>query len=139
MRGEDTWNLDPPPEFQGFREDLPMKVYMRNMPHWRQQGATYSVTFRLDDSIPSHCIELLKRLRTEWLAKNQPPQSKQALDHLGRVLFERVEYWLDQGMGSCVLQDEQLSKTVDESRKSFHQVRYELGASVDLASLVGCG
>jgi hypothetical protein len=22
------------------------------------------------------------------------------LDHLGRMLFERIEYWLDQGMGS---------------------------------------
>lgn len=138
MRGEDTWNLDPPPDFQGFREDLPMKVYMRNLPHWRQQGATYFVTFRLDDSIPSHCIELLKRLRTEWLAKNPPPQSKQALDHLGRVLFERVEYWLDQGMGSCVLQEEQLSKTVDESLKSYHQVRYELGASVIMSNHVHC-
>ena len=103
MHDNDTWNLDPPPGFQGFREDLPMSIYLRNLPHWRQQGATYFVTFRLADSIPGDYLEFLVRLRTDWLAKNPPPQSKPALDHLGRMLIERIEYWLDQGMGSCVL------------------------------------
>ena len=36
-----TWNLDPPPGFQGLREDLPLRTYTRHMPHWRQDGATY--------------------------------------------------------------------------------------------------
>jgi len=134
----DTWNLDPPPGFQGFRQDLPMKVYIRNLPHWRQKGATYFVTFRLADSIPSDCLELLKRLRSEWLAKTRPPQGKEAIDQISRTLWERVEYWLDQGMGSCVLQDEHISKMVDESLKYFHQIRYELGASVIMPNHVHC-
>ncbi len=126
MRGEDTWNLDPPPDFQGFREDLPMRIYMRNLPHWRQQGATYFVTFRLADSIPSECSELLRRLRKEWLAKNPPPQSKQALDHLLRVLIERVEYWLDQGMGSCkAVTAKRINKHLNQSGTIWQQESYD--------------
>jgi REP element-mobilizing transposase RayT len=138
VHDNDTWNLDPPPDFQGFRQDLPMSVYLRNLPHWRQQGATYFVTFRLADSIPSDYLEFLLRLRTDWLARNPPPQSKPALDHLGRMLFERIEYWLDQGMGSCLLQQDQISQIVHDSLQHFHGIRYELGASVIMSNHVHC-
>ena len=30
------WNRPAPPGFQGLREDLPMSVYWRHFPHWRQ-------------------------------------------------------------------------------------------------------
>ncbi len=134
----DTWNLDPPPDFIGFREDLPLKIYLRNLPHWRQTGATYFVTFRQADSIPVECIKLLQRLREEWMLKNSPPYTGEALDHLSHILFVRTEYWLDQGMGSCLLQDHRISQLVDESLKHFHQIRYELGASVVMSNHVHC-
>jgi REP element-mobilizing transposase RayT len=54
------------------------------------------------------------------------------------MLWERVEYWLDQGMGNCILQNEQASQLVDDSLKHFHQVRYELGASVVMPNHVHC-
>ena len=37
----------PPPGFQGLRADIPIVIYRRNLPHWRQVGASYFVTFRL--------------------------------------------------------------------------------------------
>lgn len=46
------WNLPAPPGFQGFREDLALNSYELDLPHWRQDGATYFVTFRLGDSLP---------------------------------------------------------------------------------------
>ena len=44
-----NWSLPAPPGFQGLREDLSLTVYERHLPHWRQDGATYLVTFRLAD------------------------------------------------------------------------------------------
>lgn len=40
-------NLDTPVNFRGFDPDLPVRRYQRHLPHWRQPGATYFVTFRL--------------------------------------------------------------------------------------------
>ena len=34
-----------------------MRVYERNLPHWRQEGGTYFVTFRLADSLPASVAE----------------------------------------------------------------------------------
>jgi hypothetical protein len=46
------WNLAPPPGFQGLHPDKLLCTYQRHLPHWRQEGATYFVTFRLGDSLP---------------------------------------------------------------------------------------
>ena len=104
-----TWNLDPPPGFQGLREDLPLRTYTRHMPHWRQDGATYFVTFRLADAIPENRRRELYGLKNEWERRNPPPRDKQVLEELAWMVFERVEHWLDQGMGSCVLKEERFA------------------------------
>ena len=41
-------------------------------------------------------------------------------------------------MGSCVLQQDQISQIVHESLQHFHGVRYELGASVIMSNHVHC-
>jgi len=133
-----TWNLDVPPGFQGLREDLPLRVYTRHMPHWRQQGATYFVTFRLADSIPESRRHELERLKADWERRNPPPRDKAALEALARMIFERVEHWLDQGEGSCVLKEPRFAQRVDESLHHFHGDRYELGASVVMPNHVHC-
>ena len=46
------WNLTAPPGFQGLCADEEVTIYVRHLPHWRQPGATYFVTFRLHDSLP---------------------------------------------------------------------------------------
>lgn len=46
------WNLTPPPGFQGLDPHRPLTVYYRFLLHWRQDGATYFVTFRQQDSLP---------------------------------------------------------------------------------------
>ena len=38
------WNLPAPPGFVGFDPNKPMRFYERNLPHWRQEGATYFTT-----------------------------------------------------------------------------------------------
>lgn len=132
------WNLEPPPGFQGLREDLPLQVYSRHMPHWRQAGATYFVTFRLADSLPESRLLELERLESDWKARYSGTQDKKALEQLARIVFERIETWLDQGEGSCVLSDLASSLTVHRSLLHFHGDRYELGASVVMPNHVHC-
>ena len=130
------WNLDPPPGFQGLREDLPLRVYTRHLPHWRQEGATYFVTFRLNDSIPENRLHELNGLKFDWEQRHPPPRSKEVLEELARMVFQRVEHWLDQGAGSCVLKEERFAELVAESLRHFHGARYKLGCSVVMANHV---
>src|SRR6266571_20049 len=103
------WNLPRPPGFQGLHPDNPVTVYQRHLPHWRQDGATYFVTFRLHDSLPQSKLDELQALRAEWERNHPSPQSRVALEQLDRETFERVERWLDQGMGGCVLKQPELA------------------------------
>jgi REP element-mobilizing transposase RayT len=104
------------------------------MPHWRQDGATYFVTFRLSDSLPENRLRELHGLRAEWERRHPPPRSRDVLEQLARMVFERVEGWLDQGTGSCVLRDDRFAELVAQSLLHFHEERYELGCSVVMAN-----
>jgi REP element-mobilizing transposase RayT len=48
------------------------------MPHWRQAGATYFVTFRLADSLPQSKLQELKTLKEQW-ESNRRAESLSAL------------------------------------------------------------
>jgi hypothetical protein len=80
-----TWNLDPPPGFQGLHPDKPVTMYRRHLPHLRQAGATYFVTFRLGDSLPREMLDELSSLRADWERRHPPPRSDQQLDELCRM------------------------------------------------------
>src|SRR5258708_1454664 len=98
-----TWNLPPPIGFQNFRDDMPVSWYKQDLPHLRQDGATYFITFRLADSLPQSKLRELRQFRSEWLMKHSPPHSNALLDELSQELMRRVERWLDQNIGSCLL------------------------------------
>lgn len=138
MALNDNWNLDPPLGFQGLRDDIPLHVYVRHMPHWRQRGATYFVTFRLADSLPEARLHELDHLRSEWYRRNPGTQDKKSYEQLARMVFERIELWLDQGSGSCVLGDSASSGLVHQSMQHFQGERYELGASVVMPNHIHC-
>ena len=53
------WNLPAPPGFHGLHPHKPLTMYHRNLPHWRQDGATYFVTYRLADSLPQCKVDEL--------------------------------------------------------------------------------
>jgi hypothetical protein len=119
----ELWNLPPPAGFQGLREDLPLDVYVRHLPHWRQEGATYFVTFRLADSLPQVKLDELAQLRDEWEQLYPPPWTKDVLEKLSRQVVERVERWLDQGMGSCILKDPFCAGLLRDSMLHFDEDR----------------
>jgi REP element-mobilizing transposase RayT len=125
-----NWNLPPPPGFQGLREDLPLTVYERHLPHWRQDGATYFVTFRLGDSLPQSKLRELDFFRAEWEWQHPPPRSRDDQEELTREVMHRVEAWLDQGMGSCVLRDSNISAILVKAFHCDDEVEQELDCYV---------
>jgi hypothetical protein len=68
-----TFNLPPPPNFRGIHPDRPVRRYERHLPHWRQHGATYFVTFNLADAIPANSVRQLESMRRAWEHKHPPP------------------------------------------------------------------
>jgi REP element-mobilizing transposase RayT len=147
MNTDDTWNLEPPPGFQGLRDDLPLTAYHRHLPHWRQDGATCFVTFRLADSLPQSKLRELEAIKREWEAKHGAGRAEwlsvphdgktdwQSVLHRGREdltrnLMQKVEQWLDQGMGSCYLKRPDVSAIVVDCLHHFDGQRYELGCYV---------
>jgi len=99
------WNLPPPPGFQGLHPYKPVQVYQRHLPHWRQEGATYFVTFRLGDSLPQAKLRELEGLRREWERRHPPPRSNELLEQFARETTNSVERWLDQSFGACLLKE----------------------------------
>jgi REP element-mobilizing transposase RayT len=124
------WNLPPPPGFQGLDPHKPVTMYVRHLPHWRQEGATYFVTFRLNDSLPQASLAELKQMRREWERQHPPPHTDDELSQLTHETMRRVEQWLDQGAGSCCLKDRALAKLVVDAMHHFDGQRYELGSYV---------
>ncbi len=125
-----SWNLPPTPGFQGLREDLPLTVYERHLPHWRQDGATYFVTFRLEDSLPHSKLRELELFKAEWKRQHPPPRSRDGQEELTRQVMRRVEAWLDQGMGSCVLRSGDVSETMVKAIHRGDGVAHEVGCYV---------
>ena len=139
--------LEPPPGFRGLDPDKELTIYRRHLPHWRQSGATYFVTFRLADSLPQSKLTELKQIRAEWTRQRfsgrEPAtdnesikQNKAEWEALSRKLIERTEMWLDQGMGSCVLKQQALRQLVTDALQEFDGKRYELGAYVAMPNHV---
>lgn len=130
------WNLPAPSGFQGLHPEKHLKVYSRNMPHWRQDGATYFVTFRLNDSLPQNKLQELDCFRDEWLREHPSPQSGTAVDQLAKEVIKRVGKWLDQGYGSCHLRESWAATIVANAMRHFDGQRYELGCYVVMANHV---
>jgi hypothetical protein len=135
------FHLDPPPGFSGLRDDLPVTRYRRNLPHWRQDGATYFTTFRLNDSLPGESLAELKQIRADWERRNPPPRTMEQQTELATILGRRSEYWLDQGFGSCFFKETRHRVTLENALRFFDvrrepsdreqaSSRYELGAYV---------
>jgi putative transposase len=124
------WNLPPPPHFVAFDPAGPVRVYYRSLPHWRQPGVTYFTTFRLADSLPSGRIRELAAQRAAWERANPAPRSAVQWRLLARTAIEHIERWLDEGAGSCILQQALAADIVEAKLRHLDGEQYELGAYI---------
>lgn len=131
----DEDRIEIPGSFRGLNPRLPIHIYQRNLPHWRQDEATYFVTFRLADALPQSA---LRELETESLNFKQAveqlrlegPALRKAAEMFGKNYGQLLDHHLDAGAGSCVLRNPAISKRVIDSLTHFHGEHYELYAAV---------
>ena len=122
------FNRPAPPHFKGFDPNGIVTSYQRNLPHWRQPGATYFVTFRLDDSIPQNVLDYLARLRAEYQLRSHEPAGRSLREEYERHARTILENSLDEGHGACVLQDE----------KNIQIVKGRLDHGLGTQHFIGC-
>ena len=129
------------PQFNPFDPHGEVQVYRRHLPHWRQQGATYFVTFRLADSIPATILLQWQEQRRLWLAAHgihdsQPEDARQekylAIPARERRRAERDEarrmhIELDRCHGSCLMRMEQNAEILQWTVLHFHGERGWIG------------
>ena len=96
------------------------------LPHWRQDGVTYFVTFRLGDSIPQAQLKSWMREREEWLLAHPEPHDPTTRKEYYERFQARLEKWLDAGYGSCVLEIPESRDRVVEALAHFDGDRYRL-------------
>lgn len=128
-----SFNLTAPPGFRGFDESGPLTIYTRLLPHWRQPGATYFVTFHLADSIPEGKRRELVALKEEWERRCPRPDDAQRAEH-DRAVFQKIETWLDDGSGACWFRDSHFSGELHRSLLHFHDKRYDVGCFTIMAN-----
>ena len=126
MANNSTFNRPAPPQFRGFDANGTFTSYSRNLPHWRQPGATYFVTFRLVDSLPQEVLDYLKRLRDEFEKQPHHPALREEYEKRSRTVLESS---LDEGHGCCILNDPENVRIVKE--------RFEHGLGTQ--HFAGCG
>ncbi len=120
----------PAPHFKGFDPNGSFTFYQRHLPHWRQPGATYFVTFRLADSLPQIVLDYLGRMRQEIIRLGSHPSANDLRDQYEQAVARRYEGSLDEGHGSCLLRNEENAKIVHNSLQFGCKERYFLGCSV---------
>jgi putative transposase len=130
MHSNDSFNLDPPLGFRGLDPDKPIRKYVRYLPHWRQVGATYAVTFRLADSLPQEKLDMLRSMRREWEAKTPEPRSEIAWQVYARSVAQHVHEWLDQGAGACHFSDPSFASELARSVLHFQNQQYHVACYV---------
>lgn len=98
-----------------------------NLPHWRQDGVLYFVTFRLADSLPTDKIRSLQLERETWLRAHPVPRTPTEEKEFWELFGARTQQLLDAGHGCCLLAKPNVRSIVEASVRHFDGLRYELG------------
>jgi Rad3-related DNA helicase len=113
--------------FTPFDKHSQVGRYGRYLPHWRQPGATYFITFRLADSIPQGKLHQWEAELKDWIKRNPEPHSEGQREEYNQRFTERFHAWLDAGEGECVMKNPEISAVVEGSLRHFDGQRYALG------------
>jgi REP element-mobilizing transposase RayT len=109
-----------------FDPDGEMDNYRRNLPHWRQDGALYFITFHLADSLPKEIIEQIRHQRQRLQVKRTDKLQRFEQIEYRRLFAEKIEKILDSGHGANYLADPENGQIVANALRFFHQKRYIL-------------
>jgi REP element-mobilizing transposase RayT len=108
----------------------------RRLPHWDVADAPYFVTACLADSIPARGLADLAGYRDRLAARPRPSHfaAQEWERHKQKLLFARVDRWLDQSPAVNHLEAPELARIVRRSVYHFVDLRYHLLAYVVMPS-----
>ncbi len=72
------------------------------LPHWQQGEVMQFVTFRLGDAMPATKVRQWREARDIWRSHHPQPWSEDDEREYHRRFTCKLEYWLDEGAGSCL-------------------------------------
>jgi replication-associated recombination protein RarA len=97
-----------------------------NLPHWRQAGAMYFVTWRTADSMPRERVDQWMKEREAWLNAHPEPWSLHDEEEYYRLFPDRWEAWLDEGNGECLLARPEVRQIIEELLRHEDGTKYQL-------------
>ncbi len=113
-----------------FNKDTPVSKYSGWLPHWRQSGKVYFVTFRLADSAAQSDLAKWEEEKRIWKSFHPEPWNDADWAEYHERFTEKIEALLDAGHGSCVLADPRAASVVERALRFFDGERYWLGSYV---------
>ena len=118
------------PTLKFLNEFATIRKTGNRLPHWQQDKATYFLTFRLADSILVSQLDEWREERSLWLLDHPKPWPTETEDEYHKRFSTKIDLFLDQGLGSCLLGDSANASIVASSFHHFDQTRYLLHAWV---------
>ena len=111
---------------QFMERDKFISITGSTLPHWHQDNKVQFVTFRLADSLPQVKLAELSDFKEEWLRSHPEPWDQATQEEYDHIIRKKVDKWLDQGYGECILQSEDIRKIVVDALLFYHGKRYML-------------
>lgn len=103
----------------------------RYLPHWKAEGATYFVTFRLAGTLPKTVLDEFETEREALADRAEKSGRKLSVveeNRLRELYSENIDAYLDAGHGDCWLGRPEVAPLVAESLQHFAGERYDLHA-----------
>jgi REP element-mobilizing transposase RayT len=122
--------MEIPDNIRFFSPEAEIVAGRNRLPHWDQQGRTYSLTFRLADSVPAHLMHEHRLAEADWCKAHPEPWTEEIeLEYLRRFTGQ-IERWLDLGYGECLLRKPGCAAILENALKFFEGQRTRLHAWV---------
>lgn len=112
--------------FGYYDPQAPLGELTGNLPHWRQEGTTYFVTFRTADSLPQEKLLQWQEEREKWFSEHPEPHSSEDRRDYRERFSNRINHWLDAGYGECLLRQPKYQEIVENALRYFNNKRYYL-------------
>ena len=119
--------LRSPTPFRPFDPQSPVgQVRGTNLPHWRQDGTTYFITWRTADSLPAGRVKAWLEERDAWKEAHPEPWDEKTETEYYDRFSNRWEQWLDECAGECVLARPELRQVVEAVLTHYDGKQYLL-------------
>ncbi len=96
---------------------------MCRLPHWLQNGVAYFITFRLADALPTGLLRTLEVEREAWIRHHPQPWTAEVEREYHSRFSVRMDRWLDDNHGDCLLRSERARQIVEDALMYFEPVR----------------